>query len=143
MWKQKLLRAGKIIEIGDKKIKIELYSKTLPSACQAKGCSACKSHSPQIEREYSKSDFQNEVSPGDTVRVETWQMNDGLAATVLFITPLLFAAVFYHIAVVSGISQESILSILIAVFGGISGFGISVIFDKIFRKINPAKIFKE
>ena len=143
MWKNLVFRAGKVVEVGGEKIKVELFSKTLPAACQAKGCSACKSYSAQIVREYPKSDFASEVAADDIVRVEAWQINDGVAAAALFMTPILFSAVFYHIAVVAGVSQESALSVLFAVLGLIFGFGIAVISDKIFRKLNPTKIYKE
>jgi len=143
MWKTKVFRAGKIVEIGEKKIKVELFSKTLPTQCQAKGCTACQTHSAQIVRAYPKNNFVNEVSVDDIVKIEAWQINDGFAATALFMTPILFAAVFYHIAVVCGISQESIFSILTALLGGIFGFGIAVFFDESFRKLNPAIIIKE
>jgi len=143
MWKKKNFRAGSVEAIDGEKIKIKLYSKNLPAACAAKGCSACKSYSPEVIREYPKGYFANEVSVGDIVKVESWQINDGTAATALFLVPLLFSAVFYHIAVVIGISQESILSVLFAILGGVFGFGLAVSFDKIFRKINPTKIYKE
>jgi len=143
MWKKKVLRAGKVLEVGAKKIKVELFSKELPAVCQTKGCTACLSYSPQTVRNYRKNDFENDVLVGDVVKVGAWQINDGTAAAALFMIPILFSAVFYHISTVAGVSQESILSIFFAVLGGIFGFGITVSLDKIFRKINPTKIFKE
>ncbi|MCL1945905.1 MAG: SoxR reducing system RseC family protein [Chitinivibrionia bacterium] len=143
MWKKYAPRAGKIIEIGKEKIKVELFSKELPSACKAKGCNACQTYSPQIIRDYSKSDFACAVAINDIVKIESCQINDGLAATTVFLTPLLFSAIFYHISYIIGIDSEDILSIFFAIFGAIFGFFIVVVFDKIFRKLNPTKIFKE
>lgn len=143
MWKKKNFRAGSVVEVGEKEIKVTLFSKDLPAACMAKGCSACKSYSPEIVREYAKSDFVNDVSVGDIVKVESWYINDGFAATALFMTPILFSAISYHVAVVSGISQESIWAVLIVIFGAIFGFLLVVFFDRVFRKFNPTKIYKE
>lgn len=143
MWKKYVPRVGRIIEIGKKKIKIELFSKELPSACQAKGCNACQTYSPQIARDYSKSDFASDVALNDIVKIESCQINDGLAATAVFLTPLLFSAIFYHISYITGIDAEDILSIGFAIFGAVFGFFIVIIFDKIFRRLNPTKIFKE
>lgn len=143
MWKKKLFRVGVVEKIGEEKINVKLFSKDLPAACAAKGCSACKSHSPEMIREYDKKSFVDNVTVGDIVKVEAWQISDGVAATALFMIPILFSAVFYHIAIVVGVSQDSIISVLIAVLGAIFGFLISFVFDKIFRKLNPTKIFKE
>jgi positive regulator of sigma E activity len=143
MYKRKVFQAGKVIEVGDKKIKVELFSQELPSACTAKGCSACKSYLPQTTREYPKSDFVCEVFADDIVKVESWQINDGTAAVAVFMIPILFFAVFYYISTILGAPAESIVSIIFAIFGGIFGFGITVAFEKIFCKFNPTKIFRE
>ncbi|MDR0305050.1 MAG: SoxR reducing system RseC family protein [Chitinispirillales bacterium] len=136
-------RAGKILQVNRDKIKIELFSNELPQSCEVKGCNVCKSHSPKIERDYPKSNFCDEITVNDIVKIECLQINDGVAAAIVFLTPLLFSAVFYYVSTALGISLQSVLSIVFAVFGGIFGFVAVAIFDKIFRRLNPAKIFKE
>jgi positive regulator of sigma E activity len=138
-----LSRVAKVLEIKENKIKLELFSNELPSACKSKGCSACKSQSPQIIRDYPKSDFLSEVAINDIVKVESRQVEDATAAAVLFLTPILFSAIFYHISSIRGISSENILSVVFAFLGGLFGFALVIIFDKIFRKLNPTRIFKE
>ena len=139
-----LLRAAKVLEIKENKIKVELFSRQLPSSCEAKGCSACKlSDSSKTIRYYPKSNFINEVVIDDILKIESKEINDGAAAAILFLTPIFFAAIFYYISVNMGISIDSALSVAVAIFGGGFGFMLAVIFDKIYRKLNPAKIFKE
>jgi len=137
------LRAGKVLEISRDRVKVELFSKDLPLECAAKGCSACKSYSPRVERFYRKIDFLQEVAIDDIVKIESRQIEDGIAAMILFLTPLLFSAIFYHISSMAGIDSEDILSIGFAVFGGIFGFVAVFVFDKIFRRLNPLRILKE
>jgi positive regulator of sigma E activity len=77
------------------------------------------------------------------VRVETRLVEDGFAAAILFLTPIFFAAGAYFLASTSGIPDESPAAIAIAILGAILGFAVVAVFDKIFSKLNPPKIFKE
>jgi len=137
------LRAAKVLQVDKNKIKVELFSNELPSACKAKGCNVCASNSATIQRYYSKSDFLGEVAINDIVKIESVQINDGLAAAVVFLTPILFSAIFYCASTAAGVSSQSVLSVAFAVLGGIFGFAAAAVFDKIFRKFHPTKIFKE
>jgi len=136
-------RAGKVLEIKREKVKIELFSSDLPLECEAKGCRICKSRSPKVERFYDKSAFSGEIAINDIVKIESRQIEDGFAAAILFLTPIAFAAVFYCAAISAKFSDESVFSILFTVLGGIFGFVLVFVFDKIFCGINPPKIIKE
>jgi hypothetical protein len=137
------LRVGKVLQVCGNKIKVELFSNDLPPVCEAKGCNVCVSHSPKIQRYYPKSDFCGEVAVNDIVKIQSVQINDGFAAALVFLPPFLFAAVFYCASTALGASSQSILSVAFAVLGGIFGFSSVAVFDKIFRRLNPTKIFKE
>jgi positive regulator of sigma E activity len=80
---------------------------------------------------------------GDIVRVKSKQIEDGFAAAILFLLPIFWGGIFYCITLVLGGAAESILSIGLAVLGGTFGFVQVMIFDKIFRKLNPPQILKE
>jgi len=137
------LRAAKVLQVGENKIKVELFSNELPSECKAKGCNVCASNSAKIQRYYPKSDFGCEVAINDIVKIESAQINDCLAAAIVFLTPLLFSAVFYCVSTANGVSQNGILSVAFALLGAIFGFLIAALFDKIFRKLHPVKINRE
>jgi positive regulator of sigma E activity len=136
-------RAGKVLLVEQDKIKIDLFSVNLPSECAAKGCGACKTNSPQIEKFYPKSCFEGDVFVGDLVRVETRLVEDGFAAAILFLTPIFFAALAYSLANFGGVLSDSAAAIALAILGGVFGFVVVAVFDKIFYKLNPAQIFKE
>jgi positive regulator of sigma E activity len=137
------LRAAKVLQVDKNKIKVELFSNELPSACKVKGCNICASNSAAVQRYYPKSDFYGEVAINDTVKIESVQINDGLAAAIIFLIPILFSAIFYCVSIAAGVSSQSVLSVAFAVFGGFVGFAAAAVFDKIFRKLYPTKIFKE
>ena len=137
------LRAAKVLQVDKDKIKIELFSNELPSACKAKGCNVCASNSAAIQRYYPKSAFCGEVAINDIVKIESAQINDGLAAAVVFLAPLLFSAISYCVSIAAGVSSQSVLSVAFAAFGCFFGFTAAAVFDKIFRKFYPTKIFKE
>jgi positive regulator of sigma E activity len=138
-----LLRAATVLQVDKNKIRVELFSNELPSACKAKGCNVCTSNSATIQRYYPKNVFYDEVAINDIVRIESAQINDGLAAALVFLTPLLFSAIFYCVSTAAGVSSQSAASVAFAAFGGFAGFGAAAVFDKIFRDIHPTKIFKE
>lgn len=137
------LRAAKVLQVSRNKVKVELFSNELPPACKNKGCNVCASNSAKIQRYYPKNDFCGEVAINDIVKIESARINDGLAAAVIFLTPLLFSAIFYCASTATGVSSQSVLSVAFAVFGGVFGFAVAAVFDKIFRKLYPTKIFKE
>jgi len=137
------LRAAKVLQVDKNKIKVELFSNELPSACKVKGCNVCASNSAAVQRYYPKSAFCGEVAINDIVKIESAQINDGIAAAVVFLTPLLFSAVFYCVSMTAGVSSQSVLSVAFAAFGCFFGFAAAAFFDKIFRKLHPTKIFKE
>ena len=136
-------RAGRVLLVERDRIKIDLFSKDLPLECAAKGCGACRTNSPQVEKFYPKSCFNDDVFDGDLVRVESRLVEDGIAAAILFLTPIFSAAGAYYLANSSGIPSESAQAIAIAILGGALGFAVVAVFDKIFCKLNPPQIFKE
>ncbi|MCL2844487.1 MAG: SoxR reducing system RseC family protein [Chitinivibrionia bacterium] len=136
-------RAGKVLLVERDRVKVDLFSKNLPSECASRGCGACKTNSPQIEKYYPKSFFYDGVLVGDLIKVETRLIEDGFAAAILFLTPIFFATIAYYLATLYGMSGESLAAIVSSILGGIFGFAVVVVFDKIFSKLNPPQIFKE
>ena len=140
---KKSSRAARVLLVERDRVRLDLFSTDLPTECAARGCGACKTDSPQIEKFFSKAYFDEDVFAGDLVRVESRLLEDGLAAAILFLTPIFFAAAAYLFATSNGLQPESIRTIGLAFLGAVVGFCTVAVFDKIFCKLNPPQIFKE